>query len=81
HCGYSRSNRTVWHLLQLSIAFGALSGLTRCVQVRHRLYSAFHECFYAYFHFFMVGIVMTWRVTERFPCEQKTSVADEKKSQ
>lgn len=35
--------------------------------MRHRLYAAFHEAFYVYFHFFTVAFCMTFRFCERFP--------------
>ncbi|KAI6186181.1 hypothetical protein M3Y98_00104700 [Aphelenchoides besseyi] len=64
--GFSTRRRTVWELLKLSMIFGAFAGISRCIQLQHRLYSAFHEIFYIYLNFFLVGICMSLRVTERF---------------
>ncbi|KAI6197054.1 hypothetical protein M3Y94_01179600 [Aphelenchoides besseyi] len=63
--GFSTRQRTVWELLKLSMIFGTFAGISRCVQLQHRLYSAFHEIFYIYLNFFLIGICMSLRVTER----------------
>ncbi|KAI6228229.1 hypothetical protein M3Y95_00600700 [Aphelenchoides besseyi] len=65
--GFSTRQRTVWELLKLSMIFGTFAGISRCVQLQHRLYSAFHEIFYIYLNFFLIGICMSLRVTERLP--------------
>jgi len=64
--GFHKTNRTVWQLLRLSMACGAVSGISRTIQMKHRLYSAIHESFFVYLQFFIVGYCMTGRILERF---------------
>ncbi|KAE9548488.1 hypothetical protein FO519_008304 [Halicephalobus sp. NKZ332] len=63
--GYKEKERSVWHLFFLALASGFAGGLVRCQQLNHRLYSVLHESFFGYFHFFIVGLIMTFRPFER----------------
>uniref|UniRef100_A0A914D7W8 Transmembrane protein n=1 Tax=Acrobeloides nanus TaxID=290746 RepID=A0A914D7W8_9BILA len=64
---YGQKNHSVWHLFVLSLFIGTVSGTFRCMQQTQRLFSVFHEAFFIYFHFFVVGLCMTLRPNERLP--------------
>uniref|UniRef100_A0AC35U9T3 Transmembrane protein n=1 Tax=Rhabditophanes sp. KR3021 TaxID=114890 RepID=A0AC35U9T3_9BILA len=55
-CKYHRVSQNIWKLLRLSMALGALCGLSRCCQMKQRLYPALHEIFYSYLAFFISGV-------------------------
>jgi len=65
--GFRIRDQRVWRLLHLSVALGLLAGIVRCVQMRQRLYPALHEAFYVYLVVFFVGLVITLRISERWP--------------
>ncbi|KAK6103928.1 putative integral membrane protein [Brugia pahangi] len=63
--GFWNENRTIWQLLRLSIIIGVLTAISRCLQMKQRLYSAIHEGFYAYFLIFFTGLILTLQLSER----------------
>jgi hypothetical protein len=65
--GFRNRQQRVWRLLHLGVSLGLLTGVVRCVEMRQRLYPALHEAFYVYLLVFFVGLVITLRVSERWP--------------
>ncbi|VDO13486.1 unnamed protein product [Brugia timori] len=51
--------------MRLSVIIGVLTAISRCLQMKQRLYSAIHEGFYAYFLIFFTGLILTLQVSER----------------
>uniref|UniRef100_A0A0N5A413 Cytochrome b561 domain-containing protein n=1 Tax=Parastrongyloides trichosuri TaxID=131310 RepID=A0A0N5A413_PARTI len=54
-CKYHQKSQSIWHFLKLTIAVGGLCGISRCFQMKQRLYPTLHESFFSYLVFFISG--------------------------
>ncbi|VDD95584.1 unnamed protein product [Enterobius vermicularis] len=53
--GFRNKHRSVWYLLKLSACISYVGGMVRCLQMKQRLFSLFHEGFYLFFVVFFIG--------------------------
>uniref|UniRef100_A0A0N5BYQ2 Cytochrome b561 domain-containing protein n=1 Tax=Strongyloides papillosus TaxID=174720 RepID=A0A0N5BYQ2_STREA len=54
-CKYHKKTQNIWHFLKLTVSVGGLCGISRCFQMKQRLYPTLHEGFFTYLVFFVSG--------------------------
>uniref|UniRef100_A0A0N5AXP1 Transmembrane protein n=1 Tax=Syphacia muris TaxID=451379 RepID=A0A0N5AXP1_9BILA len=78
--GFRRKPQSVYQLLRLSVLFGFVCGIIRCLQVKQRLYSALHEGFYAYFLTFCNSVILTLQTEDFLASKKPVTLTNETES-